>query len=249
MAKRSSWLEYSWKLDGEDAYFGVELGFYRTAPDEGRPLLVYFCCQTVDEKPLSPADIRRAEALSKKCCRKAKVTPAGFVQMGSMRQYYFYTASKDEYDILKAISVKENKLLCRVGGKREPDWATYFQLLYPNEVKYQTVKNREQVEKMRSIGDNTDAARRINMHLSFRTEQQRIMFEESARRAGYAIGAPEFNSESELPNGVVIYRISTLKQDEIDAVTVRAIGLAQKLEGMLVYWDCNIVPKSVAKRY
>ena len=249
MAKQNSWLEYDWQLDGEPAVFGVELSFYRTAPDEEHPFLCYFCCQTPDERKLQPADIKRAAELASKCAKKTGVSPAGFVQMGSMRQYYFYTSSKDEYDILKDISEKEKKLFCRVGGKREDDWATYFQLLYPNEVKYQTVKNREQVEKLRSIGDNTDAARRINIHLSFRTEQQRLLFEESARRAGYAIGAPEFNSESELPNGVVVYRISTLKQDEIDAVTVRAIRLAQKLEGMLVYWDCNIVPRSVTKRY
>ena len=249
MAKRTSWLEYDWRLEGDAAHFGVELSFYRTAPDEKRPLLCYFCCQTVDDKPLTPKLIKRAEALAKACARRTKTRPAGFVETGNMRQYYFYTADKEGYDILKAVAEKEKKLLCRVGGKHEEDWATYFKLLYPSEIKYQTVKNREQIKKLHSIGDNTEATRRINLHVAFRTEQQRLMFEETARRAGFAIGDAEYISEGELPNGVVLYRISTLKQDDIDTLTVRVIKLAQGMEGRLLYWDCNIVPRSVSKRY
>lgn len=249
MPKKSTWLEYDWKLDGDSAKFGVELSLYRTAPDNDHPLLCYFCCQSLDDKPLTPALVKRVEALAVKCRKQIKTPPAGFVQTGNMRQYYYYTSDKKDYDVLKTIAEKEKKLMCRVGGKREEDWATYFHLLYPNEVKYQTVKNREQIKKLRSIGDNTEAARRINLHVCFRQEQQRLMFEETARHAGFAIGDPEFISDSELPNGVVIYRISTLAQDDIDALTVRVIKLAQGEEGRLLYWDCNIVPKSVTKRY
>jgi hypothetical protein len=249
MAKKSTWLEYDWRLDDDPAHFGVELALYRTAPDEKHPLLCYFCCEALGDKPLTPKLEKRAASLAAKCAKKTKLRPAGFVQTGNMRQYYFYTADKSEYDVLKAIAEKEKKLLCRVGGKREEDWATYFKLLYPTEVKYQTVKNREQIKKLRSIGDNTKATRRINLHVCFRTEQQRLMFEETARRAGFAIGSPEYNSDTDLPNGLVIYRISTLEQDDIDALTVRVIKLAQGEEGKLLYWDCNIVPASVQKRY
>lgn len=248
MAKNTSWLEYDWQLDGEPARFGVELSFYRTAPDEQHPFVCYLCFQRLDEKELTPADLKRIASVAAACAKKIKLLPAGFVQTGTLRQYYFYTASKEQYDVLKALSEKERKLLVRVGGKREDDWATYFKLLYPNEVKLQTVKNREQVEKLRRIGDNVEASRRINLHVSFRTEQQRLLFEETARQAGFAIGSPEFHSEYELPNGAVLYRISTLKQADIDALTVRTVKLLQKLDGRLLYWDCNIVPKSVKKR-
>ena len=249
MAEHSNWLEYDWQLEGEDAKFGVELSYYRKAPDEARGMLVYFCSQPREDRPLTPADIRRIDALAAKCAKRVRTMPAGFVQAGALRQYYFYVASKDEYDAIEQLASREKKLLCRVGGKREEDWATYFQLLYPNETKYQTVKNREQVEKLRKIGDNTDASRRINLHVCFRAEQQRLLFEEAARQAGYAIGPAEFLSEYDMPNGVVVYRISTLKREDIDGLTVRTVRLAQKLEGRLLYWDCNIVPKSVSKRY
>lgn len=248
MAKEITWLEYDWRLDGEQALFGVELSLYRKAPDASRPYLCYFCFQTIDEHKLLPADIKRITGIASKLVRHIGVHPAGFVQTGALRQYYFYVASKQEYDQLKAASAKERKYLCRVGGKREEDWATYFHLLYPNEVKYQTVTNREQIEKLKKSGDNPEASRRINLHVAFRTEQQRILFEEASRQAGFAIGSPEYHSDFELPHGSVLYRISTLKNEEIDNVTVRAIKLAQMMEGRLLYWDCNIVPRSVTKR-
>lgn len=248
MSKDSSWLEYYWELEGEETLFGVELGLYKLAPDPKSPLLVYFCCQTIDERDLTDSDLRRIEGIAAKIVRKTGVTPAGFIQAESMRQYYFYASDKEQYDIMKDIAGKERRIVCRVGGKREENWATYFNLLYPDELKYQTVKNLEQVTKLRLIGDNTSATRRINLHVAFREEQQRLIFEETARRAGFAIGDPEFRSENELPNGVVIYRISTLKRRDINSVTLRAVTLAEKTEGKLLYWDCNIVPKDMKRR-
>lgn len=248
MAFKSEWLEYYWELEGEETLFGVELSLYRRAPDPKAPLLVYLCCQTADERDLTPSDIKRAESLANKCARRARTVPAGFVQADSTRQYYYYVADKEQYDVMKELASNEKKLFCRVGGKREENWATYLDLLYPDEAKYQTVKNREQVKKLRNIGDSTESARRINLHMSFRTEQDRLVFEETARRAGYAIGEPEYHTDSDLPSGVVIYRISTLRRRDIDAVTIRASNLARRMLGKLLYWDCNIVPKDVKKR-
>lgn len=248
MPKQKTWLEYDWQLDGRDAHFGVELSFYRTAPNENRQFLCYFCCQTVDEHDLLPADIKHIEGIIAKCSKRIGVLPAGFIQADDMRQYYFYTSSKQEHDELKAAAEKEKKYICRVGGKIEEDWATYFQLLYPDDMKYQTVKNREQLEKMRKKGDNLEASRRINLHVAFRTEQQRLVFEEAARRAGFAIGSAEYHSDFELPHGAVLYRISSLKTNEIDSVTIQAIKTAHRMNGRLLYWDCNIVPRNVTKR-
>lgn len=248
MASKTTFIEYYWPIEGEEARFGVELSLYKTAPDSGHPLLVYMCFQTRSDEDLTNADRKRAEDISKKCAKRTGIIPAGFIEAGSQRQYYFYLADQTQYGMLKDIAAREKKLVCRIGGKTEENWVTYFNLLYPDERKYQTVKNGEQIRKMERMGDNSSAARRINLHVGFKTEQQRIMFEEAARHAGFAIGNPESQPENEYPNGAVVHRISTLERREIDAVTLRVIGLAAKEEGKLLYWDCNIVPKSVTKR-
>lgn len=248
MAKETTWLEYEWKLDGSDALFGVELTLYKTAPDPALPFLCYFCCEAEGRELLAESDVKRIEGLAAKCVRRLGRPVAGFVQSGNMRQYYFYVASKEQYETLRSIAEKEKKLACKVAGKREEDWTTYFKLLYPDEAKYQTVRNREVIAKYRENGDNTEAARRLNLHVFFRTEQHRLMYEEAARQAGYAIGTPQERSELELPYGATLHRISTLKTRDVDAVTIRAIRIAQKMDGRLAYWDCAIVPKSM-KRY
>ncbi len=248
MAKQSTWLEYNWRLDGRAALFGVELELYRSAPDPKLPILCYFCCEAEGRDELTETDIKRIEALGAKCVRKLGQPAAGFVQAGNTRQYYFYVPGKEQYDILRAIAEKERKLVCKVAGKREAEWTTYFKLLYPDEAKYQTVRNREVIAKYRANGDATEAARRINLHVFFKTEQHRLMFEEAARQAGYAIGTPEERSELELPYGATLHRISTLELADIDSVTIRAIRIAQRMEGRLAYWDCAIVPKNISKR-
>ncbi len=248
MANDGTWLEYEWRLDGAEALFGVELALYRDAPDAASPLLCYFCCGTADDTPLTESDLRRIGALASKCVKQTGKPAAGFVQTGGMRQYYFYLPSKAEYEKLKEIAAREKKYVCRVGGKREDDWSTYFKLLYPDAAKYQTVRNREMIRKMSDCGDAVTSPRRLNLHLFFRTELLRLQFEETARQAGYAIGDSEDRSESELPHGVALHRISTLQKKDVDAVTIRAIRLAEKFGGRLVYWDCAIVPRSVSKR-
>ena len=248
MAKETTWLEYDWRLDGRPALFGVELGLYRTAPDAKLPILCYFCCEAPGKEELTDSDLKRIEGLASKCVRKIGQPAAGFVQSGNTRQYYYYVPGKEQYELLRAIAEKERKLTCKVAGKREDDWTTYFKLLYPDEAKYQTVRNREVVQKYRENGDQLDAARRINLHVFFRTEQHRLMYEEAARQAGYAIGAPEERSELELPYGATLHRISTLELQDIDSVTIRAIRIAQRMEGRLAYWDCAIVPKSISRR-
>lgn len=248
MAKETTWLEYEWRLDGAPALFGAELSLYRNAPDPENPVLCFFCCEAAGARELSPGDIRRIEALAAKCVHKTGCPTCGFVQTGNMRQYYFYVPDKERYEILKVIADKEKKLICKVAGKSEPEWTTYFKLLYPDEAKYQTVRNGEIIAKYRENGDNPDAGRRINLHVYFRTEQQRLMYEEAARNAGFAIGAPDERSELELPYGATLHRISTMNKADIDAITVKAIRLAQEYNGRLAYWDCAIVPKNITKR-
>ncbi len=247
MAKDDTWLEYDWRLDGAPALFGVELGLYRTAPDASAPYLCYFCCGRDDGSPLTQADLRRVGMLASKAVKATGRPAAGFIQKDGMRQYYFYLCDREQYSRLKELAQGEKRLTCRVGGKREEDWATYFKLLYPDAAKYQTVRNRETIRKMNECGDAISAPRRLNLHLFFRTELLRIQFEEAARQAGYAIGDTEDRSESELPHGVALHRISTLNANEVDTVTIRAIRIAERFGGRLAYWDCAIVPRPTSR--
>lgn len=57
-----------------------------------------------------------------------------------------------------------------------------------------------------SNGDS-EAARRLNLHMYFRSEPLRLQFEEAARREGFAIGSAVDREMSELPYGVILHII------------------------------------------
>ena len=241
-SKRDELLEYDWRLDGEDAVFCVDLALYNGAPNAGYPILAYVgCSPRKEDRELSGGDIRHMVAFCAKCRRRLDLLMAGYIETAKIRQYYFYVASKADYDALKLFAEKERSFTCRVGGKKEEDWASYFRILYPDAAKYQTVRNEEIIAQHYELGDS-DAPRRLNLHFAFLNEPVRRQFEEAARSEGFAIGGYEEFDGNELPCGVILHRISAFKKSDVDAVTVQAIRIAEKFNGKLLFWDCPIVP-------
>lgn len=241
-APKNDFLQYDWRLDGEDAEFSVDLSLYDGAPDARCPILAFIGCRSKEEgAELSAAELRRMDAFASKLRRRLDAVFAGTIETSKIRQYYLYLPSKAEYDSLKQLAEKERGFSCMVGGKREEDWASYFRILYPDDAKYQTVLNSEIIEQHYELGDS-EAPRRLNLHLSFGGDPARQLFAEAARSEGFALGGDEDNDSLELPCGIVLHRICALKKRDIDAVTVRTVRLAEEHGGKLLFWDCPIVP-------
>ncbi|MBR6006775.1 MAG: DUF695 domain-containing protein [Clostridia bacterium] len=235
-------LEYDWRMDGDYAKFCVDLSLYNRAADGEYPILVYVGCYAREEDaPLSAGELRHAAAFAAKCARKVDSLNAGFIETEKIRQYYLYVRDRAAYDALRDLAERERAIVCRVGGKKEPDWSSYFRILYPDAAKYQTVLNGEMLEQLYKKGDS-DAPRRLNLHMYFPTDPARDGFKAAALEEGFAIGENEDRESGERPCGVVLHRICALKKWDVDAVTVQAIRLAEKYNGQLRFWDCPIVP-------
>lgn len=246
MAKTSknAWLEYDWKLDGGDARFRVDMSLYTNAPIEGCAELVFIYCASLSEQPLKAGELRRIDSLIARCIKKLGKEYVGCIESAAMHQYYFYIDSEEKYSAFQQMLQKERKLTVKLGCKSEPKWTTYFKLLYPDAAKLQTVRNKENIEKLYSNGDS-EAARRLNLHMYFRSEPLRLQFEEAARREGFAIGSAVDREMSELPYGVILHIICPLKKRSVDEVTVLAIRIAEQFGGRLMFWDCPLAPQSL----
>ncbi|MBR6007431.1 MAG: DUF695 domain-containing protein [Clostridia bacterium] len=235
-------LEYDWRLDGESAKFSVDLALYDRAPDEEHTILAFVGCFSNREgRELTAGELRHIDSFIAKCERKVKPLIGGYIEKATIRQYYFYLASRDDYEKLKTLAERERGFDCRIGGKLEPEWTSYFRILYPDAAKYQTVRNEEQIGLLYERGDS-EAPRRLNLHLFFATPQARHAFEEAALQEGFAIGEAEELESGDLPCGIVLHRICALRKRDIDTVTVQAIRAAERFGGCLRYWDCPIVP-------
>lgn len=241
---KNAWLEYDWRVDGSDARFCVDMSLYAKAPVESSTELVFVYFASPSEKPLKAGEMRRVEGLVARCVKKLGKDYVGCIQTAAMQQYYFYTDSEEKYSALQQLFQKERRLTVKLGCKHEPKWTTYYKLLYPDAAKLQTVRNKENIEKLYSNGDS-EAARRLNLHMYFRSEPLRLQFEEAARREGFAIGSAVDRELSELPYGVVLHKICPLKKRDVDEITVHAIRIAEQFGGRLMFWDCPLAPQSL----
>lgn len=238
MAYMPAWFDYDWPLDGREARFRADLAL-AAAPQETRPVLIYVSCESKRQKAesLNALETGRAEAVCRKCIKALSPFYAGYIETGAQRQYYFYVKEEALLDEADRIAEKELFMECRAGMQQEPGWTTYKKLLYPDAAKLQTEDNRKRIALMAEHGDNVAAARRIALFLFFPTETAMLLFSEQARLAGFAVGDPVFTPEFDRAYGVRIMRIAPLKKAELDAMTTRAIRLAEKFGGELRYWE------------
>ena len=241
------WFSYDWQIDGDDAVFCADLSLYERAPDPENSVLLYMSCAAKTAgKPFDASMERRAERVLKKCVKALSPLYAGFIRTLDAKQFYFYAPSPGSLDALEAVAKKERGLYCRAGVQAEPEWQTYFRLLYPDAAKQQTERNRLHIALLKKHGDNPAVARRVRFHVFFPSELIVKYFIEEARRAGFAVGGQEFASELDTPYGVALHKIATLDKREIDSLTTGLIRLAEASEGMLRDWDCQLVPKKKA---
>ena len=100
---------------------------------------------------------------------------------------------------------------------------------------------RDQIALLVKNGDSVKGLRRVSFALFFATESIMLLFAEQARLSGFALAGPVYEPEYELAYGTKIVRLATLDKTEIDALTTRAIRIAEKYGGELRYWDSPVV--------
>jgi hypothetical protein len=238
----AQWFRYDWPIEGVSARFTVDMEL-ADIPGWEWPFLLYLSCESRRKgaPSLNAVESARAESLKKSFLKKTACLYAGFIEVGTQRQFYFYTREKRAKRPLDELAERERILLCRSGGAEEPEWITYRQLLYPDAAKLQTERNRDQIELLRKNGDCLTSVRRVTFSLFFATESIMLLFAEQARLSGFAIAGPVYEPEYELAYGAAIVRLSTLDKAEIDSLTTRAVRIAEKYGGELRYWESPVV--------
>lgn len=238
----AQWFGYDWPIEGARARFTVDLAL-TDVPAEEWPILLYLSCESrrKDASSLNAIESALAEGLKKRFLKDGRSLYAGCIETGAQRQFYFYTGEKRTKKQIDELAARERILACRTGGANEPDWVTYCQLLYPDAAKFQTERNLGQIELLKKNGDSLVGLRRVTFSLFFATENIMMLFAEQARLSGFAIDKAVYEPEHELAYGIAIVCLSTLDKAKIDALTTRAIRIAEQYGGELRYWESPVV--------
>ena len=240
-----TFFSYVWPVQGVQAQFTVDTGY--DEPMAGYETLMY-CALSPRENgadAFTPRELRRLNKIERKLLRAlSDAVYVGMIHMDALRQYYFYVRDPEEdMEAAKRIADKEKLLYVSPGSAHEPDWLTYHALLLPDAAKYQTVLNEELIERLKKTGDGLVAVRRLTFSICFPSEQTRLLFQEQAKAAGFAIGEPQFRPELDLPHVLTIHALSALNLADVNDLTTRAIRAAEPFGGELLRWSCPVMPK------
>lgn len=267
------WFEYDWPLYGRPAQYSIDIQYTAaeqgydtlllvscTAADNGEPALndaVNERSETEQNRSMRAqaeppkTELTRAEYVTARRIEKSltkKLDSAMFVGMVEGMTavlYYFYIAPDTDAvcEALDKLVIKQKKLNLCYSLKREPDWRTYFNDLYPDNAKYQTIKNEKLIDYYKQCGDNLQKVRRLTLITGFPTEQHLLMFREGAKKAGFALGDTLFAQEYEMPHLLHLHILSTLNKFEIDSITTTVIRVCEAYNGILLNWTCPKVTK------
>lgn len=245
--RENVWIEYEWKIKGEPALISTDISLGDAAPDYARTVLLFINCASPDPDAadLTPAQQSRCRTIEKECCKALSTAAfAGRIDMACQMQLYFYAESPKHLNELERIAQKhEKRLICTCGRTDDPNWRTYFMLLYPDAAKYQTLQNREIIDLYKRRGDVLSATRRLEFNVFFILEGTCQVFLEQARLNGFVIGKPLYRPDEDHAYGTSLYMLSPLDKPRIDELTTRVIRLAQKHDGILVDWTCPLIKK------
>ena len=244
------WLAYDTTFEGKTALMRVDMR--RTTPSERAELPVLMLLRIQPRRNysldlLTPFQSRMLERTYRRLLRVAQRAKARIVAVrtwGSAMEFFCYGPDEPALLVLSSLCEKKRVLVTEYETRADPKWLVYRKEAYPTAANMQTVKNGEQIELMVKYGDDIHAPRRINHYCSFPDELSRIGFQESARKAGFALGDTFFKPDGDNPHGVCVRHIGSIDKRTLDSWTDRLIAVVEAYNGHYDYWDCQIMRKT-----
>lgn len=249
----SEWFLYDWEVKGKNARFYVDLGCTeRFRADPTYNALLYVSCDSriQDASSFTNREYRRLKSLLAKCKETLGETAifTGMLDIGARRQFFFYVNDARQLVELYEFCEKEKLLAMSCGKEDEPAQKTYFDFLYPDQAKRQSVKNRIYIEAVEDRGDDISAARRINLYFYFPSDQARYRFGREAMLAGFALGETDFIPERDPSYYITLHTMGTLELTAVNAMTTRAIDIADGYSGVMDHLDAAFVSRFRPKK-
>lgn len=244
----SNWFAYDWELRGAPARFQVDLAF--AEPDSAcrrYATLLYVSC-----------DARRADAGSFSFWERRHLAPVlarcstlldghgqhvGTIALPAHTRYYFYADDARLIVPIYEFCTDYAGLRLACAKADDPQQQTYFQLLYPDAAKRQSVANRSWIDARRTQGDDLQAPRRIDLTFSFPTAQARAAFSAEAASLGFTAGRVGFDEAQEAPYTQTLHASASLELRALTEWTTRGIAAAQPLGGTLCGLDAVFLSK------
>lgn len=142
----------------------------------------------------------------------------GTIALPAHTRYYFYADDARLIVPIYEFCTDYAGLHLACAKADDPQQQTYFQLLYPDAAKRQSVANRSWIDARRAQGDDLQAPRRIDLTFSFPTAQARAAFSAEAASLGFTAGRVGFDEAQEAPYMQTLHASGIARASRADGV-------------------------------
>ena len=220
----TDWLKYEWEWNEREAVFQVDLQYWELLPTLAYSQLVFVSIAPADPDAVAfkRAEERHANALQHRLAEQIEDAAifVGGIGMKDLIQYYFYTSDDSLIHRVSAICRAESKLRVTCGHVIEPHYATYYRLLFP---------------------DDLNLVRRVHLTMAFVSEEACDAFVSEVPHLGFTIGSRESVGNTTHPYRIVLNGFSTLKLADLNRCTARAINGALPYGGVLDHLNAEFI--------
>lgn len=241
----TDWLKYEWEWNEREAVFQVDLQYWELLPTLAYSQLVFVSVapREPDAEAFSRAEERRATALQHMLAAELEDAAifVGGIGMKDLIQYYFYTADEKLIQRVSAICREETKLRVSCGHVAEPHYATYYCLLFPDDVKLQSVENAAYIKSVQHRDGDLSLVRRVHLTMAFASEEACDAFMEEIPHLGFTAGRRESVGNTTHPYRVELNGFSTLILADLNRFTARAIRGALPYGGVLDHVTADFI--------
>jgi uncharacterized protein (TIGR01619 family) len=175
------------------------------------------------------------DALTAAFIERTDVTYAGRVTAAGTRDFFFFVSDSDSFGgVARGVLAKFPEYRFELGGRPDPEWATYFDLLSPDAYEMECIQNRHVCEALSKRGDDGRRARTIEHWAYFKDAAGRDAFAKWAEHAGFQLRG---GHDDEL--SVQFFRDDV--PVELDEVTLRLRDEARAHGGDYDGWESPVM--------
>ena len=236
------------RMNGEVASVLVDLSLRQDAPDPQLPTIGWAFVDMKSPRPdglPSAAEKSVLYEIEEAICdglAEHQAVLAGVVGSAGRREFYFYLPSADAFAMAvdQAMTAFPAYTYHR-GSQPDPSWNHYLEVLYPNPIELEIIKNGQLVALLKSKGDTMEASRVVDHFAYFVSRLGRDQFSKWATREGFAVeDSDKDDFSSSHPYGIQASREDTLMPDSINGLTITLIERAAEFNGIYDGWGCPI---------
>lgn len=164
----------------------------------------------------------------------------GRLTSDGFRDFYFYSKDINEFkNNAQKIADKYKDYEFIIDTKIDKNWSGYLDI-YPNEMDFQIISNREVVENLEKNGDHLAKPREVFHWIYFKKEVDRQKYVDLVKKNDFDVVNENYNKKEKLPFSVQIKRIDKVGYGDIDDYTLYLWKLAKENNGDYDGWETSV---------